>query len=212
MTGISFDVHPGSILAWLCSWITLVILSRWAQFRWAQSFQNNFSIHSSALCITLTTDRSPSFGFLRRRRRLRQFYSLGASAACIGMFIATAVVGVNLISNVAPASMLAVTSLRLGRTDIAAHRISEQLPPPQPQLASSRKRGMVVQPLIPGYSIPLGDGALLFAAALTSLIVHEAGHAAAAVGEGVRYDPEFKRSFSVPRRDEKEGRKEGERR
>ena len=54
---------------------------------------------------------------------------------------------------------------------------------------SSRGRGMVLQPLIPGYSVPFADGALLFAAALLSLVAHEAGHAAAAVADGVRYVP-----------------------
>jgi hypothetical protein len=53
-------------------------------------------------------------------------------------------------------------------------------------IATPQRRAMVVQPLIPGYTIPMGDGVLLFAAALAALVVHEAGHACAAIGDGIR--------------------------
>ncbi len=179
----SYSSFYSFLFKWLFLWTVFVLFCRWR----STSRSGLFSIHASAIFVSISLSQPMSALPLRLHRALlRRFYSLGALAATFTLFPAVVMLAWNLSGNIYPYED---STMSPAAPDPRQSSLQSSRPPWQAghaSLAAGQRRRALIRPLIPGFTVPLSHFGAIAAAAAAALLVHEAGHAAAAVAEGVR--------------------------
>ena len=177
----------GLLIFTLLFWTPVWCVKRWGGQGFVLYLQNKYGVHLSYWNVQLvTTAFNPLFIALGRPRPfIKVWFHVGLVLVGIGSFFAIGVLFVNFVLVlVTPGSPLPPVPTRSDLNLTARGPIAAAAPAPSGAPARALSEPLLM-PLIPGLNMPLAYLGYLIVALVVSSVVHELGHAMAAVGEGL---------------------------